>query len=140
MFYFYQVIEVYHCCYFVTGVSKRTVTQITQEGNIAAASTSKIVTPGKSRNRKKVIDALDDFDRCAIRHIIQSFYVVKKEIPTINKLWLQLKTDIDFKYGRTLLRKILKTMGYRCKKCQSKRKVLIERSDIAAWRARSHSL
>lgn len=125
-----------HCCYFVLGVSERTVTQITQEGNVASASSSKIVSPGKTRNRKKKIDELDDFDKCAIRHTIQSFYVVKKEIPTINKLWLALKADIGFKYGRTSLRTILKTMGYKYKKCQSKRKVLIERSDIAAWRAR----
>lgn len=47
-----------------------------------------------------------------------------------------MKADIDFKYGRTSLRSILKTLGFKYKKCQSKRKVLIERSDIAAWRAK----
>lgn len=92
--------------------------------------------PGKNKEPEEKNAELDDFDKCAIRHIIQSFYVVKKEIRTINKLWLELKADIDFKYGRTSLRSILKTMGYKYKKCQSKRKILMERNDIAAWRAK----
>lgn len=121
---------------FVSGISERTVTHITQEGNDAEASSSKIVTPGKNRNRKSSNSEIDDFDKCAIRHMIHSFYVVKKEIPTINKLWLELKSDIDFKFSRTTLRRVLKSMGYKYKKCQSKRKVLMERSDIAAWRAK----
>lgn len=49
---------------------------------------SKIVTPGKTRNWKKKLTELDDFDMCDKRHKIHSFYVVKKEITTINKLWL----------------------------------------------------
>lgn len=68
--------------------------------------------------------------------MIHSFYVVKKEIPTINKLWLQLKAEIDFKFSRTSLRRILKEMGYKYRKCQSKRKILMERNDIASWRAK----
>lgn len=120
---------------FVSGISERTVTQITQEGNKVEASTSKIVTPGKNRNRESFVE-IDDFDKCTIRHMIHSFYVVKKEIPTVHKLWLALKTDIDFKYSKTTLRRILRSMGYKYKKCQSKRKILMERYDIVAWRAK----
>ncbi|XP_063828954.1 uncharacterized protein LOC135078286 [Ostrinia nubilalis] len=120
---------------FLTGISERTVTQITRESNLAEASNSKIVTPGKNRDRKSFLE-IDDFDKCAIRHMIHTFYVVKKEIPTIHKLWLALKSDIDFKYSKTTLRRVLRSMGYKYKKCQSKRKLLMERYDIAAWRAK----
>ncbi|RVE42327.1 hypothetical protein evm_013040 [Chilo suppressalis] len=120
---------------FLTGISERTVTHITRESTIAEASNSKIITPGKNRERKSFLE-IDDFDKCAIRHMIQYFFVVKKETPTIHKLWLALKSDIDFKYSKTTLRRVLRSMGYKYKKCQSKRKVLMERYDIAAWGAK----
>ncbi|CAH2103050.1 unnamed protein product [Euphydryas editha] len=119
-----------------SGISERTVSTIVNEGSKAAQTSTKIVTPGKKRHRKKEIK-LDNFDYCAIRHKIHDFYVVRKEVPTIHKLWVELKHDIDFKFGKTSLRKILKDMGFKYAKCQSKRsRIIVERSDIAAWRAK----
>lgn len=115
---------------YFSGVSEKTVSRITKE-----ATRRKIVTPGKSRPHPKKIN-LDDFDICAIRHKIHEFYTVKKELPTINKLRIELRESIDFQGSNTTLRRILKTMGFRFKRCQSKRKVLMERYDITAWRAR----
>ncbi|RVE50547.1 hypothetical protein evm_004774 [Chilo suppressalis] len=119
----------------MTGVSVKTVSRITKEGKTAMATSNKIVTPGKSRPQAKKID-LDDFDLCCIRQKIHFFYVVKKELPTVNKLRLELKRDINFQGSNTTLRRILKLLGFRFKRCQSKRKVLMERHDITAWRAR----
>lgn len=53
-----------------------------------------------------------------------------KELPTVNKLRLELKEDINFQGNNTTLRRILKKLGFRFKRCQSKRKVLMERYDI----------
>lgn len=40
----------------------------------------------------------------------------------------ELKRDIDFKFGKTSLRKILKDMGFKYAKCQSKRaSIIVER-------------
>lgn len=113
----------------------KTVYNIAKEGKDAASTSKKIVTPGKSRPQSRKID-LDDMDLCAIRQKIHFFYVVKKELPTVNKLRLELKRDMDFQGSNTTLRRILKRIGFRFKRCQSKRKVLIERYDITAWRAR----
>ncbi|XP_063623022.1 uncharacterized protein LOC134795119 [Cydia splendana] len=77
---------------------------------------------------------LDDFDLCVIRRKIHEFYSVKKEIPTIKKLWTVLKVDINFPGGRESLRLLLHKMGYKFKKCRSQRQILIERFDIVAWR------
>lgn len=111
------------------------MSRITKEGQVAASTSKKIVTPGKSRPQPKKIN-LDDFDLCAIRQKIHAFYVVKKELPTVNKLVMELKEDINFQGSNTTMRRILKRLGFRFKRCQSKRKVLMERYDITAWRAR----
>ncbi|RVE55221.1 hypothetical protein evm_000119 [Chilo suppressalis] len=80
----------------MTGVSVKTVSRITKEGKTAMATSNKIVTPGKSRPQAKKID-LDDFDLCCIRQKIHFFYIVKKELPTVNKLRLELKR---YKFSR----------------------------------------
>lgn len=93
------------------------------------------MTPGKNRPHSK-INNLDEFDLCVLRQKIHHFYLVKKELPTVNKLRLELEKDINFQGSNTTLRRILKTIGFQFKRCQSKRKVLMERYDIIAWRAR----
>ncbi|RVE42390.1 hypothetical protein evm_012968 [Chilo suppressalis] len=96
----------------ITGVSEKTVTRITKEGITAASSSKKIVTPGKSRLHPKKFD-LDGFDLCAIRQKIHSFYVVKKELPTLGKLRAALKEDINFQGSITTLHRILNRIGFK---------------------------
>ncbi|KAF9418269.1 hypothetical protein HW555_004888 [Spodoptera exigua] len=115
----------------MTGVSEKTVSRIIQEGKMAASTSKKI----KSRPRRKSVN-LDSFDLCAIRQKIHQFYIVKKELPTLNKLLAVLKEDINFDGSRATLHRILQSIGFRYKRCQSKRKILMERYDITAWRAR----
>ncbi|KAG6456377.1 hypothetical protein O3G_MSEX009708 [Manduca sexta] len=73
---------------------------------------------------------------CAIRYKIQEFYVVRKEAPTLRRLLVALKKDINFVGGRESLHLILHKLGYNYKKCKNQRKILIERHDIVAWRAK----
>ncbi|CAK1589092.1 unnamed protein product [Parnassius mnemosyne] len=117
------------------GVSEKTITRITKEGITAARTSKKIVTPGKSRPHPKKFD-LDGFDLCAIRQKIHSFYVVHKELPTLAKLRAALREDINFQGSITTLHRILNRIGFKYKRCQSRRKLLMERHDITAWRAR----
>ncbi|XP_038221442.1 uncharacterized protein LOC119839277, partial [Zerene cesonia] len=119
----------------MTGISEKTVTNISKEGEVAASTSTRISTPGKSRPRDKKVK-LDDFDLCALRHKIHEFYAVRKELPTLTKLLHEMRNDINFKGSRTTLWRILKNMGFYFQKCKSKRKVLMERYDIVAWRSR----
>ncbi|KAJ0176698.1 hypothetical protein K1T71_007877 [Dendrolimus kikuchii] len=73
-------------------VSEKTVTRVTKEGATAASTSKVIITPGKSRPHTKKLD-LDEFDLCAIRQKIHSFYVARKELPTLAKLRAALKED-----------------------------------------------
>lgn len=140
-----------------TGVSRRTLTRIKREEeneiakrrrleveNEPQPSTSsetptksvKLPTPGKKRIQKKKLE-IDDFMICAIKTKIESFYTVHKEVPTLKKLLAAVKRDLNFPGQRETLRKILtEQLGFRFKKCANKRDVLIERPEIAAWRAR----
>lgn len=47
-----------------------------------------------------------------------------------------MKSETEFQGSKETLRKIIIDMGYKYKKCESNRKVLMERQDIVAWRAR----
>lgn len=93
-------------------------------------------TPGENRKGRPKKVLLDDFDKCVIRNKVREFYAVRKEVPTLRKLHRVLKEDINFCGGITTLRCILKELGYKYRKCESKRKVLIERHDIVIWRAK----
>ena len=77
---------------------------------------------------------LDDFNERVIQNIIDEFYLVKKEVPTCDKLLSEIKKRINFPWKVHPLRRLLKRMGYKWKKCQNMRKILIERPDIFNWR------
>ncbi|XP_028036142.1 uncharacterized protein LOC114247384 [Bombyx mandarina] len=117
----------------MTGMSEKTVSRITKEGEVAVSTSQKLKSPGKHRQKRKTVD-LDDFDLCALRNKIHEMYTVRKVVPTLNKLLIELRNDINFGGGRTTLWKILKRIGFQYKKCGSKRNILMERHDIVAWR------
>lgn len=99
-----------------TGISKSTLMRIKKEARHAAAqqpetaptpgtSTSglastvpvKLSTPGKKRKPSSQKIILDNFDLCALRNIVNSFYTVKKEIPTLKKILAVAKRDLNFR-------------------------------------------
>lgn len=100
---------------------------------VSHASVSRIASEGRKGGIQRP-NLKNDFDLCVIRRKSHEFYSVKKEIPTIKKLWTVLKEDINFPGGRESLRLLLHKMGYKFKKCRSQRQILIERFDIVAWR------
>lgn len=57
-------------------------------------------------------------------------------MPTLQKLLAEVKEHLNFDGCRETLRKILHNMGYEFKKNEEERTVLMEKYEIAAWRAR----
>ena len=94
-----------------------------------------LLSPPKTRNREPR-KPVDDFDRCAIRDEIHEFYTVRRQLPTIAKLHESLKDDIKFDGSVSLLRNIVKELGFKLKRSQGHRKVIIERYDIVDLRCR----
>jgi transposase len=95
----------------------------------------KLCTPGKKRKtREKRKLFCDDFDKCVVRNIVQEFYKNKNVVPTVKKLLPIVKERIHFPGGTKSLTRVLKSVGFKWRKCRSKRKVLIEKPDIIMWR------
>lgn len=114
-------------------VSKRTIIRIRKSGNLTPDE--KLSTPGKKRKRAdhhKV--CVDNFDRRVIVDVIKDFYTNKKIVPTCKKLLPVLREKINFKWSEWALRRLLKDMGFKWRKCGSKRKLLIEKPEIVNWR------
>lgn len=127
-----------------TGVSKTTLMKIKREAKTVAQTVSfvpsysesgaesrptpKLSTPGKKRKRSAQKIELDNFDICSLRNIVNSFYTVRKEIPTLNKLLAVVKSDLNFRGGKTTLRLVLvNCLGYKFKKCKNARHVRYRR-------------
>ena len=77
---------------------------------------------------------MDEFDRCVIRRIINDFYTVQKKVPTVAKLLPVVKGKIYFPWGNSSLQKIIKEIGFKLKRFNNKRSLLIERPQIVMWR------
>jgi len=95
----------------------------------------KLFTPGKKRKtceKRKLF--LDDFDKCVVRNVVQEFYKSQNVVPTVKKLLPIVKERIHFPWGGKSLTRVLKSVGFKWKKCRSKRKVLIEKPEIVMMR------
>ncbi|KAF9821303.1 hypothetical protein SFRURICE_005769 [Spodoptera frugiperda] len=112
-----------------TGVSQRTVHRIATEGNVSG-SHAEFRTPGKTRPRAKPVTGLDSFHQGIIKRCIHNFYKTEKEMPTMNKLLAKLKRDINYQGCSTSLRTIVENLGFKRRKPENNRWVLIENTDV----------
>ncbi|CAB3261872.1 unnamed protein product [Arctia plantaginis] len=97
-----------------TGISKRTLMKIKNEAKVVRQNDSpvpstssvsdsgptpipKLSTPGKKRRSSAKKIELDNFDLCALRNIVNSFYTVRKEVPTLKKILAAAKKDLNFR-------------------------------------------
>lgn len=118
----------------VTGVSSGTVSKVLKEAQRSPAGPS-FTTPTKKAPHKKKIEA-DSFTDHAIRNKIHEFYAVKKQCPSTKSILASLKEDNVVECGVEYLRQRIHGCGFKWKRCQSNRKILIEKPEIAAWRGR----
>ncbi|CAG2191755.1 unnamed protein product [Mytilus edulis] len=112
-----------------TLVSEATIRRIRREKN----EKGRLFSPERQKVRGPY-KPVDDFDKCAIRQKIHEFYTVRRQLPTIDRLYESLKCDIYFPGGKSLLLKIVKELGFKWKRSQTKRKVLIEKDAIVEKR------
>ncbi|XP_054288006.1 uncharacterized protein LOC129003735 [Macrosteles quadrilineatus] len=118
------------------GVSERVITKI--NGELKALlihddddSNKSFCTPSKLKeSRKRPVTGVDDFDKALIRRLVYEFHIQHKILPTVSLLHEELKKQIDFKGSKSSLRRILKELGFRWRKTQNNRKMLIETNEI----------
>lgn len=112
-----------------TKTSIATVRNISREANTSGLI-AVFRTPGKKRSKSKPVTNIDNFDQGVIKRCIHHFHNTNNELPTIKKLKSKLEEDINFQGSERSLRRIIKDLGFRWKKTENNRKILIETSNI----------
>ncbi|XP_076280280.1 uncharacterized protein LOC143209032 [Lasioglossum baleicum] len=116
------------------GVSKRTVYRIRQESSDSGEGM--LQSPGKKRPRASVKFQMSNEDKEVIKNIIHDLYTVKKIVPTGSNLLAATREKIEFPWKRTTFYDLLHSMGFRWRRCNNVRRVLIEKPNIVAWRGK----
>ncbi|XP_064111448.1 uncharacterized protein LOC135218937 [Macrobrachium nipponense] len=112
-----------------TGISVRSIQRIKQQHK-----RGEMHSPPPRSRKSPVMGALDDFDKDCVRREIMAFYE-RGEIPTIEKLLDRVKKPpLNFPGAYMSLLKLVKEFGFRYKKVESGRKLLMERNDIVLAR------
>lgn len=96
-------------------------------------TTCSFATP-KKKKRSKIVTDIDDFDKCVIRRKIYNFYKSERSLPSLKLLKNTLAEDLNFKGSVSSLRTIIKELGFKWKKIENNRKILIERNGIRVKR------
>ncbi|XP_046416169.1 uncharacterized protein LOC124177619 [Neodiprion fabricii] len=104
---------------------RRIVDEVKKSGLLAVFR-----TPGKKRSGKKKVTDIDSFDQTVIRRCVHNYHLTNKELPTVEKLREKLKQDIHFTGSESSLRRVLKQLGFRWKKTENNRRLLIEKTNI----------
>lgn len=89
--------------------------------------------PKTNQNRKNSFDAIDDFDRNAIRRKIHNFFF-KNEMPTLDKVLKEVNDDNDLpNFKRSTLHKFLKTLNFKYQR-RGRNSMLLDKDEIVIWR------
>lgn len=123
-------------------ISKTTVVNIRKEKErneceqeeAGPSSAPVLRTPGKIRPHEKRVTKMDAFTEDAVRRHVYSYYL-RKEHPTLQKLVVSLREAQLFNGSPSSLRNCLNDLGFKYEKFNN-RLVLMERTDIVAWRCR----
>ncbi|XP_031836267.1 uncharacterized protein LOC116428588 isoform X2 [Nomia melanderi] len=115
-----------------TGLSTRIISKIKNE---TSDSEGVVSTFGKKRLR----DAEEEFhctekDKMLIRNIIYKIYKRGRVVTWGPQLLDEIREQMNFPWDAAILRKLLKSMGYEWKKYHTRKRILIERPSIVAWR------
>lgn len=121
-----------------TNIAIRSIERVVAEGNTSMTENNgeaKFSSPGKKRRaRKPPVTDVPLYNMEIIRRTIYDFHKSEGCRMTVNRLRQKLSDDIDFQGSYTSLRRILKKLGFRWRRTQNNRKVLIEKMDIRALR------
>ena len=116
-----------------TRLSKSRMEAIRREAKSKEENSPPSFTSPKKRQRTKPVeDFFDNFNEDVLRRTILNFYD-RKEIPTLEKVHAEIKSNISYLGGRETLRKVMKKIGFRYADVNG-RKFLMERSDVTSAR------
>nr|CAH7766353.1 unnamed protein product [Callosobruchus chinensis] len=93
----------------ISGISRTSVNRIVREYR----SNHPLSEPKAYPSRKKINEAIDDFDRGAIRRKVHSFFF-RNELPIVDKILKDVSEDTDLpNFKRTTFYQLLKELDFR---------------------------
>lgn len=118
-----------------TGVGLNTVKRVIAEAKRKPEG-SKFTSPRKRTKKSSPKSTVDQFQEEIIRNTIYTYASIHKQRPTMKAIFELLKTEegVNFTGKLSSFRNLIRKMGFRWKKTQDNRKVLIEKTDIRAKR------
>lgn len=109
-----------------TGMPERSLRRLTRNGIRQPRKRGPVTKPKQN--------AVDNFDRGAIRRLIEYMYL-DKIWPTVASIYERVKKELNFQGSKSTLSRILKHMGYRySNRKTTTRQMLKERYDVVAKR------
>ena len=116
----------------LTDVSRSTAQKIMEETKKAHDEQQQPKQPPSSTSKV----SLDDFDQGVVRWTIASMYSLKKVLPTLDKIRIELKQSIGYTGSKSRRRKDLLHMKFTYTRCGVNQRVLTERQDVVLSRIR----
>lgn len=118
-----------------TGVSISSIRRISQQMQLVEdGESSSFETPNEKRAKSASKTNLDDFDKGLLRRLIINYYVTEKSVPTIKSIHQKFSQENGYTGTAESLRKVVKSIGFRWRKAQNNRKILMEKPDIQQLR------
>nr|CAH7764962.1 unnamed protein product [Callosobruchus chinensis] len=113
----------------ISEISRTSVYRIVREYR----SNHSLSEPKAYPSRKKITEAIDDFDRCAIRRKVHSFFF-RNKLPTVDKILKDVNEDTDLpNCKRTTFYQLLKELDFRFLK-RGRNSLLLEKEKIIVWK------
>ena len=92
-----------------------------------------VSSPNKRKNRQKIAEKIDEFDKYAIRRKIHQFWH-NRDLPTLDKVLVAINEEEDLpNFSRTSLFRLMKSMDFVYVK-RGRQSALIEKMEIIVWR------
>lgn len=92
-----------------------------------------VSSPNKRKNRQKIAEKIDEFDKYAIRRKIHQFWH-NRDLPTLDKVLVAINEEENLpNFSRTSLFRLMKSMDFVYVK-RGRQSALIENMEIIVWR------
>ena len=115
-----------------TKISEITICRISKCGKETEHQSESPVFQVKRKRKTNPVTNFDNFNKSVLRRTILNYYE-RKEIPTLDKVILEMKENIGYNGCKESLRKVIHNIGFRFAKVNG-RKFLMERDDVLSLR------
>nr|XP_012143884.1 PREDICTED: uncharacterized protein LOC105662865 [Megachile rotundata] len=117
-----------------SGLSISSITKIRKQ-DLECGEEEKLPSPPNKKLRTSIVDCSEE-TKSVIKNVIYNFYIERKIVPSGPMLLAAIKEKTDFPWELHSLYRLLKNMGYKWRKSNNIRKILIEKPNIVMWRGK----